>query len=105
MGFGFLYFYKHYYSVYGAVIDTLENILFTQQLLDSENIPYSMITIGNLFTLSTTIKQIQNLMQSGGDYYGQQENVLEKMEKMQSIFIDTDSIPVLLKKIDFNINM
>lgn len=96
------YFYKHYYSVYGAVIDTLENILFTQQFLNSENIPYSMITIGNLFTLSTTIQQIQNLMQSGGDYYGQQENVLEKMEKMQSIFIDADSIPVLLKKIDLN---
>jgi hypothetical protein len=96
------YFYKHYYSVYGAVIDTLENVLFTQQLLDSENIPYSMITIGNLFTLSTTIKQIQNLMQSGGDYYGQQENVLQKMEKIQLPFEDTDSLPFLLKKINYD---
>lgn len=96
------HFYKHYYSVYGAVIDTLENILFTQQLLDSENVPYSMITIANLFTLSTTIKQIQNLMQSGGDYYGQQENVLEKMEKIQLPFEDTDSLPFLLKKINYD---
>ena len=96
------HFYKHYYSVYGAVIDTLENILFTQQLLDSENVPYSMITIGNLFTLSTTIKQIQNLMHSGGDYYGQQENVLEKMEKIQLPFEDTDSLPFLLKKINYD---
>lgn len=95
-------FYKHYYSVYGAVIDTLENILFTQQFLNSENIPYSMITIGNLFTLSTTIKQIKNLMKSGGDYYGLQENVLEKMERMQNIFMDADSIPVLLNKIDLD---
>jgi len=79
------YFYKHYYSVYGAVIDTLENILFTQQLLDSENIPYSMITIGNLFTLSSTIKEIQNLMDSGADYYNLKVNVLENMEKMQTI--------------------
>jgi hypothetical protein len=96
------HFYKHYYSVYGAVIDTLENILFTQQLLDSENIPYSMITIGNLFTLSTTIQQIQNLMQSGGDYYGLKENVLEKMERMQMPFEDADGLPLLLKKINYD---
>lgn len=96
------YFYKHYYSTYGAVIDTLENILFLQQLLESENTPYTMITIGNLFTLSTTIQQIQNLMTSGGDYYGQQENVLEKIERMQNIFLDTDSIPFLLKKINYD---
>lgn len=96
------YFYKHYYSVYGAVIDTLENILFTQQLLDSENIPYSMITIGNLFTLSTTIQQIQNLMKSGGDYYNLKTNVLENIERMQSIYADTDSIPFLFKKINYD---
>ena len=96
------HFYKHYYSVYGAVIDTLENILFTQQLLDSENIPYSMITIGNLFTLSTTIEQIKNLMDSLGDYYGRRENVLEKMERMQTIFEDTNSLPFLLKKINYD---
>jgi hypothetical protein len=96
------YFYKNYYSVYGAVIDTLENILFTQQLLDSEKIEYSMITIGNLFTLSTTIEQIKNLMNSGGDYYGLRENVLEKMERIQDIYNDTDSVPFLLKKINYD---
>lgn len=96
------YFYKHYYSVYGAVIDTLENILFTQQFLNSENIPYTMITIGNLFTLSTTIQQIKNLMDNSGDYYGNRENVLEKMERMQNIFVDTDSISVLLDKINLD---
>jgi hypothetical protein len=96
------HFYKHYYSVYGAVIDTLENILFTQQLLDSENMSYSMITIGNLFTLSTTIQQIKNLMKSGGDYYGLTENVLEKMENMETIFESTNSLPFLLKKINYD---
>jgi len=96
------YFYKYYYSVYGAVIDTLENILFTQQLLDSENIPYSMITIGNLFTLSTTIQQIKSLMDTGGDYYKLKTNVLEKMERMQTIYADTDSIPFLFKKINYD---
>lgn len=95
-------FYKHYYSVYGAVIDTLENILFIQQLLNSENIPYTMITIGNLFTLSTTINKIKNLMESGGDYYELRENVLEKMEKVHTNFEDTDSINTLLKKINYN---
>ncbi len=95
-------FYENYYSVYGAVIDTLENILFTQQFLDSENIPYSMITIGNLFTLSTTIQQIKNLMNMSGDYYGLRENVLEKIERMQDIYKDTDSINVLLNKINYN---
>ena len=95
-------FYKEYYSVYGAVIDTLENILFTQQLLDSENIPYSMITIGNLFTLSTTIKQINNLVDKNGDYYSVRENVLEKIEKVHTIFEDIDSLPFLLKKINYD---
>jgi hypothetical protein len=60
-----------------------------------------MITIGNLFTLSTTIEQIKKLMQSLGDYYGLQENVLEKMEKMQMPFEDSDSLPFLLKKINY----
>jgi hypothetical protein len=96
------YFYNHYYSVYGAVIDTLENILFTQQLLESENISYSMITIGNLFTLSTTIEQIKNLIKSGGDYYGLKENVLEKIEQMQAIYEDSHSLPFLLKKINYD---
>ena len=96
------YFYKHYYSVYGAVIDTLENILFIQQLLESENVSYSMITIGNLFTLSTTIQQIQNLMESGGDYYNLKTNVLENIERMQATFEDTDGLPFLLKKINYD---
>lgn len=95
-------FYEKYYSVYGAVIDTLENILFTQQLLDSENIPYSMITIGNLLSLSTTIEQIKNLMKSGGDYYGLQENVLEKMEQMSTLYSNSDSVPFLLNKINYD---
>jgi hypothetical protein len=96
------YFYKHYYSVYGAVIDTLENILFIQQLLESENVSYSMITIGNLFTLSTTIQQIQNLMESGGDYYNLKTNVLENIERIQATFEDTDGLPFLLKKINYD---
>jgi hypothetical protein len=95
-------FYKNYYSVYGAVIDTLENILFIQQLLESESMSYSMITIGNLFTLSTTVGQIRNLMTTGGDYLETRENVLEVMERMQFPFEDTDSLPFLLKKINYN---
>ena len=97
-------FYKHYYSTYGAVIDTLENILFIQQLLNSENIPYSMITIGNLFTLSTTIEEIKKLINNQGDYYGSKEdtNVLEKMERIQMPFEDSDSLPFLLKKINYD---
>jgi len=95
-------FYKNYYSVYGAVIDTLENILFIQQLLNSENIPYSMITIGNLFTLSTTIKQIENLMIKNGNYYESKENVLQKMQQVETIFADADSVPFLFKKIDYD---
>ena len=96
------YFYEHYYSVYGAVIDTLENILFTQQLLDSENIPYSMITIGNLFSLSTTFNKIKNLIETGGDYFSVQENVLEEMEQVPDLYDNADSVPFLLEKINFD---
>lgn len=95
-------FYKKYYSVYGAVVDNLENILFLQQLLESENTPYTMITIGNLFSLSTTVQQIKNLMNTNGDYYGLQENVLEKMERMLTIFVNCDPVPFLLKKINYD---
>jgi hypothetical protein len=95
-------FYNKYYSVYGAVADTLENILFTQQLLELENIPYNMITIGNLFTLSTTIEQIKNLINTKGDYYGLKENVLEKIEILENDWEDMNIIPFLIKKINYD---
>jgi hypothetical protein len=41
-------------------------------------------------------------MQSGGDYYGLKENVLEKMERMQMPFEDADGLPLLLKKINYD---
>jgi hypothetical protein len=63
-----------------------------------------MITIGNLFTISTTIEEIKKLINNQGDYYGSKEdtNVLEKMERIQMPFEDSDSLPFLLKKINYD---
>ena len=54
-------FYEKYYSVYGALLETLENIYHTQQYLNEKNIPYKMITIGNLLNMDVSIEKIYQL--------------------------------------------
>jgi hypothetical protein len=100
-------FYETYYSLYGAVIDTLENIHYTQLYLKSMNIPYKMITIGNLFSMDASISKLielqtaSNLMQ--GKYSNSKiNNIFNKLEKVEDSWFDTDNIKYLLNKIDFS---
>jgi len=99
-------FYETYYSLYGAVIDTLENIYHTQLYLNSINMPYKMITIGNLFSMDASISKLVEL-QNGTDLtqgkYSNSKinNIFDKLEKLEESWYDTDNIKYLIDKIDF----
>ena len=99
-------FYETYYSLYGAVIDTLENIYHTQLYLNSINIPYKMITIGNLFSMDASISKLIELQTrtdiTQGKYSNSKiNNIFDKLEKLEESWYDTDNIKYLINKIDF----
>lgn len=99
-------FYEKYYSVHGAVIDTLENIYHTQLYLKDINIPYKMITIGNLFQMDVAIDKLTNLQKrtdsKAGDYSTlKTKNILEQLEEYEDSFHEVNIIKELLEKIDF----
>lgn len=106
IGFG-KHFYQNYYSVYGAVIETLENIYHTQQYLQTSGVPYKMITIGNLFGMDASIERL-NYLQSTidskkGDYAElKTKNILEKLEAYDESWYELNVIKSLLNKIDFS---
>jgi hypothetical protein len=100
-------FYEKYYSVHGAVIDTLENIYHTQLYLKNMNIPYKMITIGNLFQMDVAIDNLVNLQKRtdnrNGDYSTlKTKNILEQLEDYEDSFYEVNIIKELLEKIDFS---
>jgi hypothetical protein len=100
-------FYEKYYSIYGAVIETLENIYHAQLYLKEKNIPYKMITIGNLFGMDVAIDKLINLQKridkKNGDYSTLKiPNILEKIETLENSWHDIHIIYDLLDKIDFN---
>lgn len=100
-------FYEKYYSVHGAVIDTLENIYHTQIYLKEMNIPYKMITIGNLFQMDVAIDKLINLQKrkdkKAGDYSTlKTKNILEQLEDYEDSFYEVNIINQLLEKIDFS---
>lgn len=100
-------FYEKYYSVHGAVIDTLENIYHTQLYLKEMNIPYKMITIGNLFQMDVAIDKLMNLQKrtdaKAGDYSTlKTKNILEQLEDYEDSFYEVNIINQLLEKIDFS---
>jgi hypothetical protein len=100
-------FYEKYYSVHGAVIDTLENIYHTQLYLKEMNIPYKMITIGNLMQMDVAIHNLVNLQKRqdnrSGDYSTlKTKNILEQLEDYEDSFHEVNIINQLLEKIDFS---
>lgn len=102
------YFYENYYSYYGAVIETLENIYHTQKYLEEKNIPYKMITIGNLFDMDVSIQKLYDLQTEktgqSGNYANLKTNksIFEKLEPYEKSWFELDNIQILLNKIDFS---
>ena len=101
-------FYEKYYSIYGAVIETLENIYHTQQYLESVGVPYKMITIGNLFDIDASMEklielQTTNVALQKGNYANlkTQKNIIDKLEDYENSWHEVNNIKSLLNKIDF----
>lgn len=100
-------FYEKYYSLYGAVIETLEHIYHTQQYLKEKNIPYKMITIGNLFDMDTSIEKLKYIQttkdNNRGNYASLKTNksIIDKLEKYDDSWYELNNIKSLLQKIDF----
>lgn len=101
-------FYEKYYSLYGAVLETLENIYHAQKYLEDKKIPYKMITIGNLMDMDASIEKLKILqtVKNGqrGDYSNlktNSKNIFDKLEKIDNSWYELDIIKILLSKIDF----
>lgn len=101
-------FYEKYYSLYGAVLETLENIYHTQKYLEEKNIPYKMITIGNLFDMDASVEKLKILQNNKnlsqiGNYANLKTNkgIFEKLEKYEDYWHELDNINALTEKIDF----
>lgn len=101
-------FYENYYSFYGAVLDTLENIYHTQQYLNTMEIPYKMITIGNLFDMDVSVEKLIKLQNDKtgerGNYANLKTNksIFDKLEPFENSWYELNTIKALLDKIDFS---
>jgi len=92
-------FYKEYYNVYASVLDTLDNIVSAQLILEKYNTPYTMISMGNLFEMEASVKSMQTLSENRGNYSKIKINNLLDTIKLNS---NLDTIDSSLKLIDFN---
>ena len=101
-------FYEKYYSLYGAVLETLEHIYHTQEYLKEKNIPYKMITIGNLLDMDASIEKLEKLQTDidyqRGNYSNLKtnKNILDKLEEYDESWYELNNIKWLLQKIDFS---
>jgi hypothetical protein len=100
-------FFEKYYSIHGAVLQTLESIYHTQQYFKEKNIPYKMITIGNLFQMDVTLEKLYNLQKEVDSKRGnyatlKTESLFDKLEPFENSWFEADIIPELLEKIDFD---
>jgi hypothetical protein len=89
----------HYYNSYGAIMDTLDNIILAQYMLAKYNTPYTMISMGNLFEMEASIEAIRILLTNKGDYTTiKTNNILNNTPKES----DYDNINSTLQLIDFS---
>ena len=101
-------FYEKYYSVYGALLETLENIYHTQEYLKEKNISYKMITIGNLLDMDVSIEKLHSLQNNTtlqkGNYINlkTQKNIIDKLESYEDSWNELNIIKSLLEKINFS---
>lgn len=100
-------FYEKYYSIHGAILETLECIYNTQLYLKEHGVPYKMITMGNLFGMDISVEkliqlQTSNVWDEKGNYSKLTKNIFEKMEPVQSSWYEQNTVNKLLTHIDFS---
>jgi len=95
------YFYDNYYSIYGQLLETFENIYFTQLFLKEQKIPYLMFTIANLMTTDVSFEMIKNIDKINGDLMKQRISTI-KSQKVIETFASADSLRQIKNKIDWS---
>lgn len=95
------HFYDNYYSIYGQLLETFENIYFTQLFLEKLGIPYVMFTIANLMTTDVSFEMIRNIDKINGDLMKQRISTIIP-EKVIETFQSTDSLEFIKNKINWN---
>lgn len=95
------HFYDNYYSIYGQLVETLENILFTQQTIEKKGIPYRMLTIANWLTTDVSFDMIKNIDEVEGDLIRQRISTL-KIEELLETFKSADLLQELINSIDWS---
>ena len=95
------HFYDNYYSIYGQLVETLENILFTQQTIEKRGIPYRMLTIANWLTTDVSFDMIKNIDEVEGDLIRQRISTL-KIEELLETFKSADLLQELINSIDWS---
>lgn len=93
-------FFQNYYSIYGQLLQTLEDIYFTQLTLEKLNIPYLMFTIANFMTTEVSFNTIKNISSTNADLMNQRVSMLD-IEKVYEVFESADSLNEIKNKINW----
>ena len=94
-------FYKNLYSKYGQLLNTLDDIYYTQLFLENLGIPYLMFSIANFLTTEASFDTIQNIEKTRGDLQKQKINKLE-IEKLMKYSEEADSLHIIKNKINWD---
>lgn len=94
-------FYETFYSKYGQLLNTLDDIYYTQLFLENLKIPYRMVSIANFLTTEISFDTIKNIKNIKGDLQKQRTNNLE-IEKILQFCESADTLQILKNKIDWN---
>ena len=94
-------FYETFYSKYGQLINTLDDIYYTQLFLESLGIPYFMFSIANFLTTEVSFDTIKNIESIKGDLQKQRTDKL-KIEEILEFCKTTDTIDILKQSINWD---
>jgi hypothetical protein len=94
-------FYETFYSKYGQLINTLDDIYYTQLFLEQLGIPYIMFSIANFLTTEVSFDMIKNIKSIKGDLQKQRTDKLE-IESLLKFCETTDTIKILKERIDWD---
>ena len=94
-------FYENLYSKYGQLLNTLDDIYYTQLFLENLGIPYLMFSIANFLTTEASFDMIKSIGDIKGDLQKQKINKLE-IEKLMNYSEESDSLEIIKKKINWD---
>jgi hypothetical protein len=94
-------FYENLYSKYGQLLNTLDDIYYTQLFLENLKIPYLMFSIANFLTTEVSFDMIKNIKEIKGNLQKQKIKELE-IEKLMKYSDSADSLQIIKNKINWD---